>query len=142
MIFELRTRRSSSCRTDLMIHFQPSRPTTIWMFLFILVTLTTPSSSFYYETDDRKCERTLSGWHCGLRLLLTRTPASHGIRTQVFSMTCMLHRPERYHLHHRGGNYGVTVWNIHSETCHVKIWQKKCYWLHFITIRNTIINHW
>ena len=24
--------RSSSCRTDLSIHFQPSRPTTIWMF--------------------------------------------------------------------------------------------------------------
>ena len=31
--------RSSSCRTDLSIYFQPSRPTTIWMFFF-LVTLT------------------------------------------------------------------------------------------------------
>ena len=33
----------------------------------------------------------------------TGTPASHGIRTQVSSMTCMFHRPELYHLHHRGG---------------------------------------
>ena len=39
----------------------------------------------------------------------TGTPASHGIRTQVYSMTCMLHRPERYHLHNRGGFVGPTT---------------------------------
>ena len=29
--------RSRSCRTDLSIHFQPSRPTTIWMFFLELL---------------------------------------------------------------------------------------------------------
>ena len=57
---------SSSWRTDLPIHFQLSRPTTIWMFFS--VTLTLSSSTFYYETHHRKCEITLGGWHCSLRL--------------------------------------------------------------------------
>ena len=58
---------SSSCRTDLSIHFQPSRPTTIWMIFWVSFTLS--FSRFYYKTDHRKCEITLRGWHCGLRLL-------------------------------------------------------------------------
>ena len=57
---------SSSCRTDLSIHFTPSRPITILMIF--LVALTLSSSIFYYETDHRKCEITLGGWHYGLRL--------------------------------------------------------------------------
>ena len=36
-------------------------------------------------------------------------PASCGIRTQVSSMTCMLHRPERYHLHNRGGCDAISI---------------------------------
>ena len=51
---------------DLSIHFQPSRPTTIWMFFWVNLTLS--SSTFYYEKDRRKCEIILGGWHCGLRL--------------------------------------------------------------------------
>ena len=38
--------RSSSCRTDLSILFQPSQPTTMWMFSF-WVTITLSSSTFY-----------------------------------------------------------------------------------------------
>ena len=34
---------------------------------FFLVTLMLSSSTFYYETDQRKCEIMLSGWHCSLR---------------------------------------------------------------------------
>ena len=57
--------RSGSWRTALSIHFQPNRPLTIWMFF--LVTLMLSYSTFYYETDHRKCEIMLGGWHCGLR---------------------------------------------------------------------------
>ena len=58
---------------------------------------------FINVTDHRKCEITLGGGHCGQRLFFyTGTPASHGIQTLVSSMTCMLHRSDRYHLHHRG----------------------------------------
>ena len=38
---------SMRCRTDLSIHFQPSRPTTIWMFFSVTPTLS--SSTFYYQ---------------------------------------------------------------------------------------------
>ena len=64
--------RTSSCRTVLSIHFQQSRPTTIWMVF--LVTLTLSSSTFYYEADHRKCEITLRGWLCGLRLFKLGRP--------------------------------------------------------------------
>ena len=43
--------RSSSCRTNVSIHFQPSRPTTIRMFLF-LVTLTLSLSTFNHRVDS------------------------------------------------------------------------------------------
>ena len=59
-----------SCGTDLSIHFQPSRPTIIWKFL--LVTLTLSPSTLNFETDHRKCEIAL-GWRqldTGLRFLL------------------------------------------------------------------------
>ena len=36
-------------------------------------------------------------------LFLNWKLASHGIRTEVSIMTCILHRPERNHLHHRVG---------------------------------------
>ena len=46
----------------------------------------------------------------------TETPVSHGIRTQVSSMTCMLHRPERYHVHHRGGDtYSVYLFILYTS---------------------------
>ena len=68
--------RSSSCGTDLSIHFQPSRPATIWMFF--LVTQTLSSSTFVYETDHRTCEITLGDWHSGLRLFKLRPPLHIG----------------------------------------------------------------
>ena len=68
--------RSSSCRTDLSIHYQPSQPITIFMFLF---TLTLSSSTFYYEADHRKCEITLGGSHCGLRLFKLGRPLHTGL---------------------------------------------------------------
>ena len=35
-------------------------------------------STFYYETDHRKCEMTLGGWHCGLRLFKLGRPLHKG----------------------------------------------------------------
>ena len=92
--------RSSSCRTDLSIHFQPSRPTTIWMLFW--VTLTLSSSTFCYETDHRKCEITLAIWHCSLRLFKLGRPLYKGFESRSLAWR-MLHSPDRCHLHHRGG---------------------------------------
>ena len=64
---------SSSCKTDLSIHFLPSQNTTIWFFL---VTLMLSSSTFYCEAYHRKCEIMHGGWHCYLRL---------------FKLGCLLH---------------------------------------------------
>ena len=61
-----------------MIHFQPSQPTTIWMFLFFFSYPYSVFSTFYYETDHRKCEMTLGGWHCGLRLFKLGRPIHTG----------------------------------------------------------------
>ena len=36
------------------------------------------SSTFYYETDHRKCEIMFGGWHCGLRLFILRRPHTMG----------------------------------------------------------------
>ena len=104
-------RSSSSSRTYVSIHFQPSQPTTIRMSF--IVTLTLSSSTFYFETDQRKCEMTLGGWHCGLRLFKLGRPLHKG---RVSSMTCMLHRQERYHLHHRGGECQGTQ-QRHTDQC-------------------------
>ena len=49
--------RNSSCRTDLSIYFQPSRPHLNMFFSYPY----TVFSTFYYETDHRKCEMTLGG---------------------------------------------------------------------------------
>ena len=57
--------RSSSCRTDLSIHFQPSRHILSECFFSYPYAV---FSTFYFETDHRECEMTLGGWHCGLRL--------------------------------------------------------------------------
>ena len=46
--------RSSSCRTDLSIHFQPSRPTTIWMFFFVTLTLFLVHSTMGQTTESVK----------------------------------------------------------------------------------------
>ena len=54
---------------------------------------------------------------------LNWTPVSHGVRIQVSSMTYMIHRPERYHLHHRDW-YGVHVTDI---ACMWLIW-RSCDW--------------
>ena len=53
--------------------------------------------------------------------LQTGRPASHMIRTRLSSMTCMLHRPERYHLHHRGGTpcYFVPTLHLFSKALSV-----------------------
>ena len=78
---------SSSWRTDLSIHFQPSRTTTIWMFFWI--TLTLSSSRFYYETDHRKCEITLGAWHCGLTLFKLVRPLLTGFEPRSLAwLTC------------------------------------------------------
>ena len=66
----------SSCWTDHSIHFQPSLPSTIWMSY--LVTPILSYSTFYYETDNRKCELKLDGWHCGLILFKLRRPIHSG----------------------------------------------------------------
>ena len=102
--------RSSSCRTDLSIHFQQGRPTTIE--IVFLLTLTLSLSTFNYETDHRKCDIVLGGWHCGLRFFYTGTPALHVTQTQHSSMTCMLHRPELYFLHHRGDKYTTVAMGV------------------------------
>ena len=68
--------RSSSCRTDFSIHFQPSRPTTIWMFFFSYPY--DVYSTFYYETDHSKCKLTLDGSHCGQRLFRLGRPLHTG----------------------------------------------------------------
>ena len=90
-------RSSYRCRTYLSTHFQLSRPTTIWMYFF-LVTLTLSLSA----ERPQKLEIALSGWHCSSRLFILWRPLPHRTRTQVISMTCVLHRPERYLLRHRG----------------------------------------
>ena len=69
--------RSSSCRTDLSIHFQTNRSTTTECFC--LVTLTLSPSTFNYETDHITCEITLGGWHCGLRLFKLGSPVHAGL---------------------------------------------------------------
>ena len=91
--------RSSCCRTDLSIHFQPSRPTTIWMFFLVTLKLSLVHSTMRQTTESVKWGSLVDTevWY----FFQTGTPASHRIRTKVSSMTCMLHRPERYHLHHR-----------------------------------------
>ena len=85
--------RSSSCRTDILINFQLRRHTTTWMLFLVTLTL---SLTFDYETNYRKYEMPLDGWHCSLRFFTLGRLFSHRARTQVSSMTCMLHRPERY----------------------------------------------
>ena len=92
--------RSSISRTDLSIHFKSSRPTTIWMFFW--VTLTLSSSTLYYERDHRKCEITLGGWHRDLRFFNLGRPLHKGFEPRSLAWR-MLHRPELNHLHHRGG---------------------------------------
>ena len=89
--------RSSSWRTDLSMHFHPCRSTTIWMFYLVTRTL---FSLFIISQKPWNNARWLT-----LRsdTFQTIIPASHGIRTDISSTTCILHRPERYHLHHRGG---------------------------------------
>ena len=46
--------RSSSCRTDLSIHFQPSWPTTIWMFFLVTLTLSLVHSTMRQTTESVK----------------------------------------------------------------------------------------
>ena len=43
--------RCSSCRTDLSIHFQPSWPTTIWMFFLVTLTLSLVHSTMRQTTE-------------------------------------------------------------------------------------------
>ena len=107
--------RSSSCRTNLSIYFQPSWPTTIWMFFFSYPCAV--FSSFYYETDHRKCEMMLGGWHCCLRLLKLGRPfhtgfeprslawlaCSTGQSATTYTIVEVLTPPWRC-LHHRGGS--------------------------------------
>ena len=104
--------RSSSWRTDLSIDFQPSRPTTIWMSFF-WVTLKLSSSAFYYETDHRKCEMMLCGWHCGLRLFKLGRPLHTEFEPRSL-VWLVLYRPERYHLHHRGDKNSSTSFCLTS----------------------------
>ena len=68
--------RSCNCRTHLSIHIQPSRQTTIWMFFFSYPYAV--FSTFYSETDHRKCEMPLGGWHCGLRRFKLGRPLHTG----------------------------------------------------------------
>ena len=63
--------RSSNCRTDLSIHFQPSQPTTIWMFFLVSLTL-----SLVYSTMRQTTESV--NWHCGLRLFKLGHPLHTG----------------------------------------------------------------
>ena len=99
--------RSSSRRTELSIHFRPSLPTTIWMFVW--VTLTLSSSTFYYETDNRKCEITLGGWHCGLKLSKLEPPLHTGFEPRSLAwLACSTgqststYTTVACHVHHRG----------------------------------------
>ena len=82
--------RSSSCRTDLSIHFQPTRPTTIWMFF--LVTLRLSLSLFNYETEHRKCKIPLCGWHYGLRCVTLGRPLQTGLEPR--SLACLACFPD------------------------------------------------
>ena len=54
----------------------PANPA--YNYLNFLVTLTLSSSTFYYEADNRKCEITLGGTHCGLRLFKLGHPICTG----------------------------------------------------------------
>ena len=124
---DLRSARPTHClcgrsgyewiRTDRSIHFQPILQQQSERLFFILVTLTLSLSTFNSETDHKKCEIALGGRHCGQRFFYTGTPASHETRTYISSMTCILHRPERYHLYHRG------ITSIISS-----LWIKKWMW--------------
>ena len=71
--------------------------------MYFLVPLTLSLSTFNSETDNRKCEIALGGWHWS-EILYTGTPASHGLEPS--SLQRDLHAPsigpERYLLHHRG----------------------------------------
>ena len=79
--------RSSSCKTDLSIHFQPSQPTAIWMFFW--VTLVLSSSTFHSETDHSKREITLGGWQCGLRFFKLGHPLHTGFKpTSLAWLAC------------------------------------------------------
>ena len=68
--------KSSSCRTDLSTHFQPSRPTTIWMF-FSYPYATTLTLQYILLWDRpqkvwnnaRWLTLTLGGWHNDVTLL-------------------------------------------------------------------------
>ena len=91
----------SSCRTDLSIHFQPSLPTTIWMFF--LVTLTPSSSTFYYETDHRKYEITLGGWHSSLRLFILGRPLHMGFEPRSLAwLACSTGQSANWIIPHAG----------------------------------------
>ena len=50
--FCLRSLRGSNCRTDLSIHFQPSRNTTIWMFFLVTLTLSLVHSTMRQTTES------------------------------------------------------------------------------------------
>ena len=52
---------------------------------FFSVILTLFFSTFYYETDHRKCEITLGGWHCGLRLFKLGRPLHTGFEPRSLS---------------------------------------------------------
>ena len=54
--------------------FYPFSAMPAFNYFFFWATLPLSSSTFYYETDDRKCEITLGGWHCGLRLFKLGRP--------------------------------------------------------------------
>ena len=70
--------RSISCRMqDRPFDPFPAKPAYNYLNVF-LVTLTLSSSTFYYETDHRKCEITLGGWPCGLRLFKLGRPLHKG----------------------------------------------------------------
>ena len=115
--------RRSSCRTDLSIHFQPSRPTTIWMFFF-WVTLRLSSVTIYYETGHRKCKITLDGWHGGLRLFKLGRLHHKGFEPWSLSwIACSTgHSATTYvshHggvLHHRGGGLHHRVGGLQNRS--------------------------
>ena len=100
--------RSSSCRTDISIHFQPSRPTTIWMIFFSYPYVV--FCTFYYATDHRKCEMTLGGWHCCLRLFKLGRLLHTGFEPRS------LEWPERYHTR-KSNIFGTLTCFLRSGTC-------------------------
>ena len=91
--------RSSSNRTDLSMHFQPSRVTTIWFFSLLLRCL------LVHSTTTQTTENVLSVVGTSLRLLKLKRPLHTGLECRFLASL----RPELYHLHHRGD------WSIQSR---------------------------